>query len=185
MFLSGIFLNFEGPLGGTDVECQSVPLRAVGRTYLSSLRSCDKVVCPSFFDILPILCSYNNSLHEGLVTCKINVWAVNSELRLLQLSGGNSALFHFMHKRLSTHLILFCIYYFARQESVLHATFLVLGLRSIWRCRMIHEQSGPPQTTKSIFIQIVGKVKKLLSRFTPVPVSSQYSAMFRFKFKRV
>lgn len=37
--------------------------------------------------------------------------------------------------------------------------FHLIGLRSLWRCRMIDRNDDSPRTTKLIFIELVGQVK--------------------------
>lgn len=47
--------------------------------------------------------------------------------------------------------------------------FLLLGLHSLWRCRMVDRNTKAPCTTISIFIQIPGQVKNVYQQIGPPP----------------
>ncbi|XP_040070866.2 uncharacterized protein LOC120843536 [Ixodes scapularis] len=47
--------------------------------------------------------------------------------------------------------------------------FMLLGLHSLWKCRMIDRNAEQPRTTRSLFIEEVAKVRSVYEARPPVP----------------
>lgn len=48
---------------------------------------------------------------------------------------------------------------FSKDEVVPYDLFVLLGLHSLWKCRMIDRNAEPPRTTKSIFVEQVAQLR--------------------------
>ncbi|XP_042145024.1 uncharacterized protein LOC121835126, partial [Ixodes scapularis] len=50
---------------------------------------------------------------------------------------------------------------FAENETVPYDMFALLGLHSLWKCRMIDRHAEKPRTTKSLFLELVAQVRSV------------------------
>ncbi|XP_029839138.2 uncharacterized protein LOC115322907 [Ixodes scapularis] len=50
---------------------------------------------------------------------------------------------------------------FSENETVPYDMFALLGLHSLWKCRMIDRHAEKPRTTKSLFLQQVAQVRSI------------------------
>lgn len=50
---------------------------------------------------------------------------------------------------------------FSKGESVPYDIFVILGLHSLWRCRMIDRNAEAPRTTKSIFVENMAQLRSV------------------------
>lgn len=57
----------------------------------------------------------------------------------------------------------------ASTDNVPYDLFFLLGLHSLWRCRMIDRNAEYPRTTKSLFIEEVSKVKNVYEHINDRP----------------
>lgn len=54
-------------------------------------------------------------------------------------------------------------------EPAPYDLFLILGLHSLWRCRMIDRNADPPRSTKSIFLEMISHLKAVYDHLEERP----------------